>query len=585
MGKRSWVGLVAAASVLSLMLFLRETPRADQGALQRDVTSGPDRTSAPASLVPSEDRAGDVRRDAPVPATGVEPSQASVAPSEPVRVNAAERHPLRIVLRGADGNEVQPVEARVELADAGPGEARVTVLRDTSRGAFDDVGPGRYVVTVAASAYAHRPRTITLDAADVVRWDDGEGWEVELSLYVAGEVAVLVRRPDGRPFTTYADERGLEPRRLFYRAFEAYAQLDAPASNARPASASSDGPRPDGSQSAVDPPARWIALRGGYRASVGECAVGALQLTAPPPIWVGLSYFGVHIGWQAVRAGDTSVTFILDEATLAAPNAHATVRFIDADGGHPLAGVKTTLLADTSSYRRKDLEKRLSDEDGSVRFEGLIPGRYELVALFGESTLKRRVDLPQGGRIDLGTFELRAGRSIAVRIVDVDGRPRGAWLETGPYAVGKRLEEVFRPNLDHLVSGTGLTTLRSPAEAIAVRATATSDGPSGPIEPTQTRSRIVLLDPNALPTDLELVVLEPRRVRPLAGAVPWPGASLEIVDDLGLVVGKAALQGRPTLNLQPGTYTTRVIDAAGIVYSGPALNLMPGEAPYELALP
>ena len=471
---------------------------------------------------------------------------------------------------GFVGSFVLPDRNRVRL-DAGTvefthedGTRREREVHDAEGVFVADLPAARYRVAVRAEGYRHREQTLDLTADEnYTTARDSRGaptrvYEHRLTLWPADWIAVIVETPDGRPFPVLADELGLEPRRIFVGAFEARTRPDPPGEGAW-------------SEVVDSAPARFRPAPGYQGWQLPGSCIGSLQVTEPPPFWVGLGVHGVPVGWELVQPRQTEVRFRLDAAALESRFATLTLRVVDAATERALPDARVTLRADTSAHRRADLHDVVPDSEGRVTIGRIVPGLYELSVVHGEAIHQDRPRLVPGKTLDLGTVAIGAGRGFTVQAVREDGSTVEAWVEIGPYRQGENVHDLYPPMLSRHTDHDGACPLPTPTAASIVRATVMGRRSY----PTGERSENTLVEPEALPTGaLRLVVHDPCDVQ---FETKSPHAvRIEVLDELELVIESLPLSAdeTPGAGLIPGTYRARTVDAAGGVLA---------EVPFEVA--
>ncbi len=466
-----------------------------------------------------------------------------ISSDETVVERAAGTVDLLAIFVNPDGDELVVPQAAVTLRGA-QGSLRTGFASGESMFWVESLQPDLYTIRVDAEGFDHREQFLDLS-------DPGAASEeIEIILWPADRVAILVLTSDGGILQDLADEFGIDGEQIFVDAFAVRTRIDAPDAEAW----TDAGPQPAVFQK---PP--------GYKNwQLPGSSIGSLQLLDDPPFWVGLSIFGIPHGWELLPPRAREVVFTLDADAFAERFARVSLRVVDDTSGSGAADARVTLIADTSAYRRSDHHDVIPSGGGSIVLERVIPDVYELAITRGDAFYQDRFALAPGEERDLGEIALGTGQRIELRVVDEHGKPAQTWIEIGPYRPGERADDLY-PSLSSRGTGPdGVTELALPAKRSIIRATVVEEGNYG-MYSTDVRSANVLLDPEQLlPGPLVLVVHEPTEV---ALEIQASGAhTLELVDGLDLIV--ATMSGEIelcTMRLCPGSYCARLVASSGEV--------------------
>lgn len=554
------VAAVAAAAVVAVALAVRARPDVGAGA------SAVDLADAAAARGPEELelRAEPSARELAVRGIADGPAATS---STDVRTLAGPAAPaatrttgLALRFTGPDRRRLAPERVEVELRpESGGGSPRTVEVLGADGASFSDLPAGVWLARARGPGFAHREQRFDLTTGDANEVDElGRPRFVErLFLWPDGWAAIAVRTADGGAFRGAADSLGIAPDELFVAAFAARVRLDPPRG-------ADDGATPEA--------ATFHPVHGHGQWELPGSAVGSLELHRAPPLWVGLELHGVPLGWELLAPGDREVAFELDEADLASVFASVTLRPVDAHGGASLLGAKGTLKADVSSHRRDEHFDVAPRSNGTLRFERVVPGPYELVVAWREAEHQQRFDLAPGERLDLGDVALADRPGVLVRAVDERGEPLPAWIELAAYVPGHRPEDLFSPNL-HRFAGDGEHALPAPTAPSIVRAlgVARLPGPGGMRHaPSGERSAIVRLDPDAPPAGPLVLVVH----RAVDVDFDAPPGTLEVLDELDLIVARPEPEdGAPRAELVPARYRVRRLGAEGRVLGEVAFDV------------
>ncbi len=162
--------------------------------------------------------------------------------------------------------------------------------------------------------------------------------------------------------------------------------------------------------------------------------IGILQVESRAPLWIGL-LLRQHVVARTQLAPEASeVEFRIAASALAAVLARATVRVVAQETGLPIEGARVSF-----SDRQSGGGGKLTDANGHVEIEGIVPGLLELVvAAKDRERYHSNHRITAGSKFDVGTIRLGAARKIEGRVVDMQGSPVGGvhfvWVRRERYA-------------------------------------------------------------------------------------------------------------------------------------------------------
>ena len=476
----------------------------------------------------------------------------STPQGEPTEESATREVGFVAHLVGPDGKGLDVVATSAVFSDE-DGELVASAHCEAGRVSFPKVTPGRYTLSVTCEDHTHRPEVVELANEEGARvWTriDRSEPRPEVVLWPAGWLPVVVETSDGRPFRTLAEDLDWHPKRMFVGAFEVRVSRELALAGQLP---SETGPEL----------ASWRPAPGYQNVELPGSVAGSVQLLAEPPLWAGLWVHGVPARATTIHAGDTELYFTIDQADLDAALATVRFRLVDKDTGAPVREAETTLKADTSAHRRKDLSNQPPGEDGQYVFERVVPGQHELTVLRGANLVQRRIALAPGQDLDLGDLPIGSEPGIPMRVVDASGQPVRAWVEIAPLERGRYVGDLFPPNLFRQTEDDGTYLLPVPETLSAVRVRPLWPRRSGRGS-AEVGSANYRLDPGAPPAELVVLAVERLQVR-VVSRTPWvAGQRLTLEDEHGLVVsvGGGESNGPPTFEAVPGDYRVRRFDGA-----------------------
>jgi hypothetical protein len=578
--KIGWIVLVIAlAGVLALVA---RWTRESSHAVGADSSRPEDAQRAPAALAPVE-VPGVV---AAPPRSIVEGQGKAAAATEGENAPAplAER-PDRVALAGQiqdpDGNPVEASGATVTL-ESDDGSRATQEIHDSDYH-FEIRSRGVYLVTYHAAGYRHDGARIEVTPELVEaernngRNDGRAGTVLGLDLIVWSEdwVEVHLTTADGRSYTTLAAELGWEVSDFAAYSFQCVAVLDPPADVDVYAGLAG-----------LTQVGEYHQFDGGNRASLPSACLGAVLLSAPRPVWIGLTYCDrLFLGWQQVLPRDRAALFTLDLEDLLGQCGSLAFRVVERGTGRALPEANVLLLAEKSPLRRPEHHQAHPDSTGLMRFDRLVPDEYDLVvSLRPGAAHSARVRIENGQAVDLGTIELDSGPGIQVVVRDEAGAGVWALLTTGEYAPGRWIDDVMTP-LSESTDAEGRAILPMPFKPLVVRAQRSWIGSAGR-DGGQERSANVLVDPATWGgRTLELVLASPREVRVALGPEASQADGLGVYDAIELLVDSHGLGGETEVEfgLVPGRYAVRAFDDEGRVIAEHAFEVE--NVRVEVALP
>ena len=393
---------------------------------------------------------------------------------------------------------------------------------------------------------------------------------LSLPLWPENLIPVIVRTPNGRPFTELAASID-SPARFFAGVFEARAGYD-----------SRFAPSLDGEG---EEPADFYRVKSTWRLELPGGIAGYLRVRGDPPFWVQLSAFGTAFRNQLVGMGAREVRFQYSLEDLRAQLGSMVVTVLDSTSKEPVMGVAGALKfnsthAEFASESRTGAARRTkawgtrwtesSDAHGQIRVDHLAPGLHTLhLDYFGEVS-SREFLVHSGKQTDLGLFEVEPGPTIVVRVVDEAGAELEAFVETSELYEDERLAALWFEQAER-TDANGALRMATPTSRSGLRARSgpTSEDDSG----LRFSSRVLLFDPDDSTEEVTLVVTAATRVRFVSGSTAASGVAPD-----ALVAGPDPDTDPPEFVLVALDYPTHL--ATGWVGAGSTAWLLPGS--YEL---
>ena len=321
----------------------------------------------------------------------------------------------------------------------------------------------------------------------------------------------------------------------------------------------------------------------GYDEGLSYNSLLGLDLDAPPPVFIGLSFRGRFLGWRHIDRGEKGVRFRVRREDLVASLGRLRFRVVWGDTGRPAADAEAHIWESLADYRAYGVgfmlkvdgsnHRLLSSKRGDVFDERyLIPAEYVLHVTLGRSVSVRRiVRIDPGRTTDLGDLVLRRLRPIEVTVVDQHGRPIEGMIHVGPLASGHEPEKLLLPH-GSLTDLEGRARIPCPSgrsfmvvEYLEVETTLRSnDG----FPPRRLWSRCIVIDPTRPPSTLSIIVESPSPVT-LHSTAPASEARLRLVNDLGLIIRTFGAKATIATDLIPGTYRVQTVTGGKVVTDTP----------------
>ncbi len=144
---------------------------------------------------------------------------------------------------------------------------------------------------------------------------------------------------------------------------------------------------------------------------------GVLELDRPPPVFASLLLRHLLLASQRIEPGQQELRFVVDPAELQAKMAKVRLRVVDG-AGQPLAKARIEL-----SSAQGGGSQQVTGDDGFAEVANVMPGlTYFGVWAKDREQYCNHVTLAPGATTDLGDIALSAGRQLAGRIVDAEGK-------------------------------------------------------------------------------------------------------------------------------------------------------------------
>lgn len=170
---------------------------------------------------------------------------------------------------------------------------------------------------------------------------------------------------------------------------------------------------------------------GSAMASYGEpdepSRIGELVVTEPGPVWAALTVDGRVVQSHRVDLDDDAVTFTLERDVL--DGAPGTVRAVLVDGATGEPATAEAWIEATWSFDLPDGTP--ADANGLVELTDVRPGERVFVASSDSGGATRRIVVPEGGFVDLGTVALHAAVNVKGTVHAADGQPLRRRLRWG----------------------------------------------------------------------------------------------------------------------------------------------------------
>lgn len=386
----------------------------------------------------------------------------------------------------------------------------------------------------------------SVDAPGHTEVNLGRVVQMRVELDPAARITLRARSSDGRTLGDLATEIGL-PSRAFLDGAYALRRKQAPDA---PASAWVDRSTQRGiielersADEMVDPDAD---------------VVGVVRSDDLDDSWLGLALFAHVVDWKHVTGSERELVFTLSPDDLRETFATVSFRAIDARTREPLTTATARIETPDSLMHRSELNSLAVDERGRAAVPVCANGEYALsLTAPGYSEHRTHFALQGATPLDFGDIALELASPLAVRVTDRDGRPLSARVHVGPFEAGVAIQQLLSRRF--VTTGeNGLAHIAAPASIVVVRATVQPASPAGRVL-SESKSRVVIVEPGQLPSTLEIVVYEPALVEVLR-ASDSPLESLRIETDTGIHLvtstGPALLA-----YLQPDRYVVVGLDA------------------------
>ncbi len=433
----------------------------------------------------------------------------------------------------------------VVLADGRPFDTPETVLELTSRSgkrqrtkiesgryAFDGIEAGTYVLRSRKPGYKH------LDLDVVV---DGKRREQELDLTIerAWTIDVHLVTPDGEDLRS----------RLRYEPFDLLDQptilcTTDPIGERLPATLMVNHSREGRSLPAQDPTTGLDSDR--------------IYVQGDPPIHVNVLLRDFVLATREVTTPEADMTLVIGIDRIRALLSGLTLRLVDGETGLPATTGGANLSTDDVT-----LGEVHPDDQGFVRFQNRLPGRYEVhTFLKGHSFGVYHVDLPPGITTDLGSIAFEKGIVVSGRCVDESRTPkRVPMLITPLNSLANPGEDpsttnfIVKANQDGSFSVRNLQRSRYCLRVINEPAGLGQEGESG------WSARPILVDTIGGSVEGLVVVVErPRLVilHPTADGVVGTNYVVLTADGLVATTGEFDQNSSMSIDLPKGDYTIRL---------------------------
>jgi hypothetical protein len=210
------------------------------------------------------------------------------------------------------------------------------------------------------------------------------------------------------------------------------------------------------------------------------------------------------------------------------------------------------------------------DEQGVLRIEDHIPGIYDLrVMLKGHPLTTKRIELPPGRTVDLGTIALGAGITVQGKCIDGEGHARKVNLALVPLADDAGTP-ASRSNLLYLldVDDQGLFSESSlPPARFEVRIFPQTHGLVESGETGWAMSPVLVDTRNGPVENLVVVVHRPVTVALHPTSAEVRGTEYAVTTADGIAYHDGTLSGLESVALEfvPGDYTLRLSRASKLV--------------------
>ena len=430
----------------------------------------------------------------------------------------------------ADGRPFDTPETVLELTGRSGKRHRTNI--ESGRYAFDGIEAGSYVLSSRKPGYKH------LDLEVVV---DGKRSEQELDLTIerAWTIDVHLVTLDGEDLRS----------RLRYEPFDLFDQPTILCTTdligeRLPATLMMNHSREGRSLPAQDPTTGFDSDR--------------IYVQGDPPIHVNVLLRDFVLATREVTTPETEMTFVIGIDRIRALLSGLTLRLVDGETGLPA----TTGGANLSTDDVTEGEVH-PDDQGFVRFQNRLPGRYEVhTFLKGYSFGVCHVDLPPGITTDLGSITFEKGIVVSGRCVDESRTPKRIPMLITPLNALERPGEdpsttnfIVKADQDGRFSVRNLQRSRYCLRVINEPAGLGQEGESG------WSARPILVDTSGGSVEGLVVVVErPRLVilHPTADGVVGTKYAVLTAYGLAATTGEFDLNSSASIDLPKGDYTIRL---------------------------
>ncbi|MBI5852815.1 MAG: hypothetical protein HZB39_17525 [Planctomycetes bacterium] len=471
-----------------------------------------------------------------------------------MRAQEDTRRRIEAVALGASASILLRGRLVAPAGDSIPNNLSIELWRDgewrsasVANGQYAAAGlaPGIWEITPRAKDFVAKREALLLGATATHLHD--------LVLERAQTVAVYLRTTDGLPLLD-ALKNKLGPSSFAVAAFERPLEHDLPAMT-------------EGQVSGVGC-ARWSSARERGKAlpEVGPQAApdGTLILDREPPVHAALFFRHLVIAQQPIQAGQDSLTFSVDPASIVARCGTVRARLIDATTGQP---VTSGARFDVHSAEQADGGKPEIGAEGRVLVTGVPPGTTLISIMAGDrgAPTNCEVVIPAGGTLDLGDVALHAVVTWKGRMTDMAGAGVSGSVQWTDLAM-RRARGTSSDRRSTMADGDGEFTIQSGPGRFLVEATPV-DGRRG--------HAIVDVGTGTNPP-FELRVGPVTQIRVIASGDPLRGYALELLDERGELVAVRRIQARwreTNFDVPPGRYQLEVWDDADTLLEKRAIEV------------
>jgi len=283
-----------------------------------------------------------------------------------------------------------------------------------------------------------------------------------------------------------------------------------------------------------------------------------IYVQGDPPIHVNVLLRDFVLATREVTTPETEMTFVIAIDRIRALLSGLTLRLVDGETGLPATTGGASLSTD--QLTEGDVHP---DEQGVVRFQNRLPGRYEVrTFLKGYSFGVSHVDLPPGITTDLGTIAFVKGIVVSGRCVDESGSPRRVPMLITPLNGSESPAEdpsttnfIVKTDPDGSFSVRNLQRSRYCLRVMSEPAGLQQEGETG------WSARPVLVDTSDGSVHGIVVIVErPKQVtlHPSAGGVVGTNYAILTADGLVATSGEFEQNSSMSIDLPRGDYTIRL---------------------------